>query len=638
MGVKPLFLRMVPATTVVKAAAPVSAEKALWGELLNLPGADDFVPAPVGHLLTITSKAPIPLGGEDRAEIREEAEEPSSEPSRDEIPVFHRPSLQKGRDASGGPVCGNLGDLPKSSRAVFPLPRYYFNSYGDTWGAARPQGGHEGSDLMSPAGTPEFAITDGDLVPVRRSNENGWNRLGGYTVMLQAAYDAGPIKKGDLFYYAHMDQKSALPTGTRVQAGQQIGVVGDTGEGREGARGKFPPHLHLGWYDASASGSTDSRTNLQSGAMNPYPLLLWLEQNGGAVSGGTDASYCEAPQEPAPDSPSTSPDLDTGYENDARPSPIVGQSHEAHDYSPEQELTRENLPDENNATGEPETVTAADSRPKTEPAAGLARRLVTDNKTEAEGGEASTSDETERAPDPEQASPPSTGDDPPIVGDQEGSPVPASSQTDQTSRPSYISILANALDKDRQYGDKVDKKKHKHKQKNKDPELPAGQEPKDERTDENRFAAPDEAKNSKDEAPPSSARQPEREKTGGQRCVAPPGAPDMGYDVHVTRARDWTDGQRTPIKYDEWLKAVKGDPEMHMQGAVETTTGSGETLRYENEGLAVWTGHPVCRKVWFDLRGGNVVVKNPDELIIEKMREISTALNAKVKGDDGEEY
>ena len=77
---------------------------------------------------------------------------------------------------------------------------------------------------------------------------------------------------------------------------------------------------------------------------------------------------------------------------------------------------------------------------------------------------------------------------------------------------------------------------------------------------------------------------------------------------------------------------------MRMQGAVETTTVSGETLRYENDGLAVWTGHPVCRNVWFDLRGGNVVVTNPDEIIIEKMREISATLNAKVKGESGEEY
>ena len=52
---------------------------------------------------------------------------------------------------------------------------------------------------MSLTGTPEVAITDGTIVPVKGANENGWNRLGGYTVMLKAAFEAGPIEKGDLF-------------------------------------------------------------------------------------------------------------------------------------------------------------------------------------------------------------------------------------------------------------------------------------------------------------------------------------------------------------------------------------------------------------------------------------------------------
>ena len=43
---------------------------------------------------------------------------------------------------------------------------------------------------------------------------------------------------------------------------------------------------------------------LGRGTMNLYPLLLWLERNSGAVSGGTDVSYCEAPQGTVPQ-PST---------------------------------------------------------------------------------------------------------------------------------------------------------------------------------------------------------------------------------------------------------------------------------------------------------------------------------------------
>jgi hypothetical protein len=34
---------------------------------------------------------------------------------------------------------------------------------------------------------PEYAVTDGTVVPVTGSNGNGWNTLGDYTVMLRAA-------------------------------------------------------------------------------------------------------------------------------------------------------------------------------------------------------------------------------------------------------------------------------------------------------------------------------------------------------------------------------------------------------------------------------------------------------------------
>ena len=233
------------------------------------------------------------------------------------------------RSGSAGPVCGNLRDAPKNSKIVFPLSKDYFNSYDDTWGAARPQGGHEGTDLMTPMKTPEYAMTDGTIVPVSGANNNGWNTLGGYTVMLRADYSVGPVQKGDLFYYAHMDRKAPLAIGTRVRAGQLIGYAGDTGQGPEITRGLFPPHLHLGWYDTSGV-----RTNLASGAMNPFPLLEWIKSNGGAVSGGTDAKFCTAPQKgtPTPSTgeqdwtfptdPGTRPDMDTGTDR-AAPSPTV---------------------------------------------------------------------------------------------------------------------------------------------------------------------------------------------------------------------------------------------------------------------------------------------------------------------------
>jgi murein DD-endopeptidase MepM/ murein hydrolase activator NlpD len=252
--------------------------------------------------------------------------------------VFHRPAPPSPPPGApgGGPVCGDLGRFPGGYRLVFPLPMGYANSYEDTWGAPRPQGGHEGTDLLAPTGTPEYAVTDGTIVPVTGSNGNGWNSLGGYALMLRAAYSVGPVREGDLFYYAHLEKESALPLGATVRAGQLVGYAGDTGQGPEVTRGLFPPHLHLGWYDAAGT-----RSYLPSGAMNPYPLLEWITAGGGVLGGGSGARYCEVPRSGAP-TPSTGegrwpaardagarPDLDTGSERPA-PSPAAGKGAVTH--------------------------------------------------------------------------------------------------------------------------------------------------------------------------------------------------------------------------------------------------------------------------------------------------------------------
>jgi len=39
---------------------------------------------------------------------------------------------------------------------------------------------------------------------------------------------------------------------------------------------------------------------------------------------------------------------------------------------------------------------------------------------------------------------------------------------------------------------------------------------------------------------------------------------------------------------------------------------------------------------WFDHRQGQIIVKNPDDEILEKMYLIAKALHARVQSDDGE--
>jgi prepilin-type processing-associated H-X9-DG protein len=115
----------------------------------------------------------------------------------------------------------------------------------------------------------------------------------------------------------------------------------------------------------------------------------------------------------------------------------------------------------------------------------------------------------------------------------------------------------------------------------------------------------------------------------------------MGYDVHITRAAHWTDSESVPITLPEWRAYLASDPEMRLDNFAEAKV-EGDILRYENEGLAVWTDYSRHGEggnmAWFDYRPGEVVVKNPDKEILAKMRQIAGSLGARVMGDEGELY
>jgi len=116
----------------------------------------------------------------------------------------------------------------------------------------------------------------------------------------------------------------------------------------------------------------------------------------------------------------------------------------------------------------------------------------------------------------------------------------------------------------------------------------------------------------------------------------------MGYDFHITRAPCWTDSKSAPILLDEWKAYIASDPDFRLDNFAEATSPQGETIRYDNEGLAVWMAYSGHGKegnmAWFDYRNGWIVVKNPDEEIRAKMKQIAKVLSAKVFGDEGEEY
>lgn len=131
--------------------------------------------------------------------------------------------------------------------------------YRDDWGEPRPQNTgygstrHQGTDLFAPPGTSLEAVTNGVVY------QAGWNRLGGWTVTIRG-------EDGLLYYYAHLQAPSPFSEGATVSRGEQIGLLGDTGQGPEGTAGEMVPHLHFGIY-------IDEKH-----VINPYPYLrFWQE-------------------------------------------------------------------------------------------------------------------------------------------------------------------------------------------------------------------------------------------------------------------------------------------------------------------------------------------------------------------------
>jgi murein DD-endopeptidase MepM/ murein hydrolase activator NlpD len=143
------------------------------------------------------------------------------------------------------------------SLSYFPVSGHDTTAIGSWYGDSRDAGRrrHEGLDIFAPRGTPVLAAANGVVRSTRR------NRLGGNVVWLRDVF-------GRSHYYAHLDSQ-AVRRGQRVQAGDTVGFVGNTGNART-----TPPHLHFGMYS--------------SGSFDPYPALQQLPTTPASFTGNQD--------------------------------------------------------------------------------------------------------------------------------------------------------------------------------------------------------------------------------------------------------------------------------------------------------------------------------------------------------------
>lgn len=116
----------------------------------------------------------------------------------------------------------------------------------------------------------------------------------------------------------------------------------------------------------------------------------------------------------------------------------------------------------------------------------------------------------------------------------------------------------------------------------------------------------------------------------------------MGYNIYITRRKDWFTEDGPDISLHEWIDLVHVDDQMRLDGYAEATTGNGDVIRVQQKSMAVWlkySRHEANGNMaWLSHERGNVVAKNPDEEILRKMWRVAQVLSAKVQGEESEIY
>lgn len=166
-----------------------------------------------------SSRAPVPvLSGEDGTEMVFEARRTG------DYLLRVQPELLRGGQFTV--------TIEKEPSMVFPVPGRTSRSIGSFFGDPRDAGRreHHGVDVFAPRGTPVVASAESYVSRVDTTP------VGGRVIWLRDS------RRGASIYYAHLHE-TLVQEGDRVNPGDTIGLVGNTGNARTTS-----PHLHFGLY------------------------------------------------------------------------------------------------------------------------------------------------------------------------------------------------------------------------------------------------------------------------------------------------------------------------------------------------------------------------------------------------------
>ena len=150
-------------------------------------------------------------------------------------------STSSSSSSSSGSAAAGLAPAATSG---FVCPVQGGASFIDSWGFPRSGGRrHKGVDMFNSRNTPLLAVVSGT---VRFSS----NSLGGLSTYVYG-------NNGNKYYYAHLERHpSGISSGSRVNAGDVVGYLGNSGNARFTS-----PHLH---FEIRPGGGS---------AVNPYPTV-----------------------------------------------------------------------------------------------------------------------------------------------------------------------------------------------------------------------------------------------------------------------------------------------------------------------------------------------------------------------------